>query len=52
MKTKHLSIFSVLKKVLSVIIFPIYIMQVRRNKRKKEEENRRLAIRRNKVFRY
>mgnify|MGYP001518840700 FL=1 len=52
MKTKHLSFFFVLKKVLSVIIFPIYIMEVRRNKRRKKEESRRLAIRRNKIFRY
>lgn len=53
MKTKHLSFFTILKKILSVVIFPIYIMEIRRNKRKKAyEERRRQAIQRNKVFRY
>lgn len=52
MKTKHLSFLSVLKKIVSIIIFPIYIVEHRRNKKKKAEESRILAIQRNKVFRY
>ena len=48
MQTGNESIFSMLKKVISLIIFPIYI---RERKKRRREESRRLARMRFEVFR-
>lgn len=48
MRTGNKSFFYMLKKVISIIIFPIYI---RERKRRKREESRKMALERFEVFR-